>query len=319
MISRTTGYDVYSLQIPDDLIVQTHRRKVDAAILDIGVHGITDCLRLLKDLLQHEMLITAFFCGFLIPFNLHQLFLDLIPVDIVEMDFLPGQLRDLQIIDIVNSPHTVQDRRYIRRDKMSRLIFSDDQRAVLTGRKNFARIIREQDTKCIGTPDTQHGTAQSLQRCARLLIIIIDQLRSDLRICLRIKCIAGLQQLLPDLLVILNDTVVHQHNGLILRTMRMRVHLRRLPMGRPAGMADSAGASHCVTVIGLLRQRVQPTLCLDDLDISGTLIPYRDTGRIISPVFQLCQTVQQHRRSRTVTAEAYDSTHKILLSRPSRI
>ena len=65
------------------------------------------------DLLEHEMFISAFFRRLCIPFDLNDFFLNLFPVDIIEMNFIFRQFGNLHIIDIIYVPCLVQDSRHI--------------------------------------------------------------------------------------------------------------------------------------------------------------------------------------------------------------
>ena len=89
-----------------------------------------------------------------------------------------------QIADIINSSGLIQDRRNIRSDKASVLALSNDQRTVLAGCKQFARIVLENNTKCIRTADTEHCSGDCFQRGSGFLIVVIYQLHSHFCICL---------------------------------------------------------------------------------------------------------------------------------------
>ena len=198
------------------------------------------------------MLVPAFFRGLRIPFDLHHLFVDLFPVNIVEMDLIPAQFRDLMIVDIVDISRFIQDRRHVGSHQAAGIIFPDDQRAVLPCREKFPRIIFKHHPESIGSPDTEHGPCQRLQRRAGFLIIIVDQLDRDLCVRLGIKCVTGLHQLVFQFLIILDNAVMYQHHRTVVRAVRVRIILRRLPVGRPAGMADAACSVHAAAVVRLL-------------------------------------------------------------------
>ena len=168
------------------------------------------------DLLQHEMLISAFFCRLCVPFNRNHILLDLFSVNIIEMDLFSGKLRDFHISDIIYISGPVQDSRHIRGDQRALIAPAHDQRAVLSGCENFSRIILEHYSESIRAADTQHSTSHSFQRGSGLFIIVVNKLHRDFRIGLRIKSISGFCQLFFQFLIILNDPIMHQdHRSVI--------------------------------------------------------------------------------------------------------
>ena len=152
MVSRTAGDDIDSLKRSQLLICKPCLRKINVSLFYISANGVLNSLRLLMDLFQHKVLIAA--------------------------------LRNFKIADIINSSGLIQDRRNIRSDKASVLALSNDQRTVLAGCKQFARIVLENNTKCIRTADTEHCSGDCFQRGSGFLIVVIYQLHSHFCICL---------------------------------------------------------------------------------------------------------------------------------------
>ena len=244
MVSRTAGDDIDSLKRSQLLICKPCLRKINVSLFYISANGVLNGLRLLMDLFQHKVLIAALLSSSCIPLDLHNVFLNLFTVDIVEMDLITGKLRNFKIADIINSSGLIQDRRNIRSDKASVLALSNDQRTVLAGCKQFARIVLENNTKCIRTADTEHCSGDCFQRSSGFLIVVIYQLHSHFCICLRIERITGTKKLRLQFLIILDNSIMNKYYGLIICTMRMGICLRRLSMSRPAGMTDAAGTRY---------------------------------------------------------------------------
>ena len=195
MVSRTAGNDIDPLKPCQHLTGKPHFRQVDLTVLYISSHRVLHSFWLLVDLLEHEMLISAFFRGFCIPFDLRHVLTDLFPVDIIEMDLIFAQLRDLHVPDIVDIPRPVQDRGHVGSDQAAGLILPDDERAVLPRRKEPAQAVLKHHAERIGAADTQHRPCQSFKRSACLLIIIVHQFDRDLCIRLGIKAVPGFQEL----------------------------------------------------------------------------------------------------------------------------
>ena len=149
MVRRTARNDIDPLQPRQHLARKPYFGKIDLSVLNIGADRILDCLRLLVDLLQHKMLVPAFFSRFRIPLDLHHIFAYLFPVDIIEMDLIPAEFGNLQISYIKNISRLIKNRGNIGCNEASRLIFPDDERTVLSRRKEPARAVAEHHAECI--------------------------------------------------------------------------------------------------------------------------------------------------------------------------
>ena len=102
MISGTTGNNIDLLQFLDLFLRDSYSTKIDLTIPDNRIYCITDRFRLLMDLLHHKMLKARFLRSFRIPLDLHQIFLDLIAVQIVERHISLLQTAHLHISNIIN-------------------------------------------------------------------------------------------------------------------------------------------------------------------------------------------------------------------------
>ena len=103
MIRGTTGNNINLLQLLDLFLRDSYSAKIDLTIPDNRIYCITDRFRLLMDLLHHKMLKARFLCSFRIPLDLHQIFLALITVQIVERHISLLQTAHLHISDIINT------------------------------------------------------------------------------------------------------------------------------------------------------------------------------------------------------------------------
>ena len=90
--------------------------------------------------------------------------------------------------------------------------------------------------------------------------------------------------------------------------MGMGIHIRRGAMGGPTGMADATGALQPTLLLDLVVQILDAAFCLDDPNAIG--LHSCHTGRIISPVLQLIQPLQQNRNRFFAAYISYYSTHK---------
>ena len=88
----------------------------------------------------------------------------------------------------------------------------------------------------------------------------------------------------------------------------MGIGVRRSAVGRPARVADARGAVQRRAVRGQLLQGGEAALRFRDLPF--VVAEDAHTGRVISAVFQLGQSVQKDGRGLLFSGIAYDSTHK---------
>ena len=94
--------------------------------------------------------------------------------------------------------------------------------------------------------------------------------------------------------------------------MRVRVGLARFSVCGPAGMSDPAGSRKRSPVVCLDRQIPQLSGCFYHFGQFGS-VPYRKSGRVIAPVFQSGQPVQQNRRSLMRSRKPNNSAHSVSL------
>ena len=99
MPCRTTCYEVYLAEGLDILVSDTDLSEVDVTILaltlDVLVESISYNLRLLVDLLQHEVLVATLLSSCSIHLYMNKLLLDDITIQVVELRTISGDLSHL--------------------------------------------------------------------------------------------------------------------------------------------------------------------------------------------------------------------------------
>ena len=289
-------------------------------LLDARGERIAHGTRLLVDFLHHEMLISVLFGGCGIPLDLDKRLFDFFAVDVVQVKRFAGQAGDFLIIDIDDVAGVIQHGGNVGSDHMP-LIFavaaSDDERTVLAGRIQHAGLVAEKNAQRIASANADHHIADGIERTftrgkpllPRLDIVAVQQRGGNFCIGLRGKGIPLAHERFFDLLIVFDDTVMDDHHALFTRILRMRVDSAGFAMGCPAGMTDAAKTVNRSAGIGHLHQVFQPPLCLDDLDMIAVFIAHRDTGGIISAVFQLGKPGEQNGCRLFYTCISNNSTH----------
>ena len=278
MVGRAAGDDVDLRNLLDLLITEADGGQIDVTILYDGSDRITDSLRLLIDLLHHEMLEAALFCRLRIHLDLDELLFDRLLIEIEELCLSGGELRDLGIVDVVHVLAVLENRRYIGGDIGLALFDADDHRCVLPGDVDLPRAVHEHEFEGIGAADPHHCPCDRVDRSLSVLfIVVVHEVDGDLGIGLAVELIALLQELILDFLEVFDDAVVNRDHLMMKAHMRVGVGLGWLAMGRPAGVADAGGALHRLAIVRLLHQILQASLCLHDLDLA-LLVPHGDAG-----------------------------------------
>ena len=292
-------HDMDLCDLFDDLVGDPYFAKVDAAVLKGIIQSILHGSGLLVDLLHHEVLVAALVGCLGGESDLNLLLLDHIAVEVVENSFAGREPAHLQVADIVDLIRVLKDRGDVGRHISVIVRDADDHRAVFTGDPDLAGIILEHQLQRVRAADTDHGLGDRVDGADLvLLVIIIHQLDGHFRVRLAVELIAVLEQLVLQFLVVLDDTVVNAHNkGLhrsgsgsraVSRYMGMRVCLRRVAVGRPARMADTAGSLEGVAAVCLLGQILELAGSLDHLR-QLLAVSNRDSRGVISSVFKFLQ------------------------------
>src|SRR2546430_11179171 len=109
------------------------------------------------------------------------------------------------------------------------------------------------------------------------------------RVRLTHELVAAGLQLLPEARVVLDYAVMGQRDLPGAVDVRMRVHLRRRPVGRPPRVRETGRA--------LQRRELRPEGCAEDLFLHGLQgAPHaRDAGPVVAPGFEALQAVAQDR------------------------
>ena len=320
MPCRATGYNINLLEVLDFILSDLHAGQVDSAVLDYGIKRILDGFRLLMDLFHHEMLKTALFGCFCIPFDFGGLLLNFITVQVIEMRLTRRQLCKLKVANVIHIASVFQNCRNIRSHISFTIRNADDHRAILACHPDLARIITEHQLKRIGTAHTNHRLGNGIDRAeVVLLIIVVHQLDDHFGIRLAVKRIAVFQQLFFQLSIVLDDTVMNTDNlrfnrartrtATVTGNMRMCIRLARLTVGCPTGMANTTSSFQCITVIGFLNQIGQTAFCFHDL-CQCFSIPDSQPSRVISSILQFRQAIQQDRCCLSISCKSNDSTHR---------
>ena len=111
--------------------------------------------------------------------------------------------------------------------------------------------------------------------------------------------------------VIFDNAVVDNGKSAVFRKMRMRVFIRGLSVGGPAGVTDADGGGDVLSAVYLFAQGGQSALCFVYFD--GSVFDAGDACRIVTSVFKLCKSVEQNGGYPLLSDISYYSAHKFYL------
>ena len=274
-----------------------------------SLHGSPQSIRLLVYLLEHEMGETALLYLTQVEFqfldNRSDLNLTQVGNTYAASSFHNGYLLVIQIDDPVG---ILNYRSRVRTDEEFILADTHDQRTALAGRYHSVWIVLVYYHNGICAYHIPKSERYCLHKGDFVRVHhILDQLDDHFRVGIAVEMVPFVDQLLLQSLVILDNTVVNQSQVLVLRIMRMRIDIVRLPVGCPSGMRD-ADSSGSVLVADKLLQVT---------DFSFGLIHRKNAigvdksyaGTVIASVFQPVKSFDQDGGRLFLAHVSYNSTH----------
>ncbi len=275
-------------------------------------HRIDQGLRLFIDLLAQEMLETAFLRGHRIPADVGGFALDRSPVKGCDSNTLTRDFCHLAIFEVKHAPCMLEDRRHVGGNKILALAQPDNNwRCGLCGQQATAIIVgKDHDRK--GAFEFAHSRPSGLHELHSLIHMMVDQLRDDFGVGLRMEGPATLLESLLQLQKVLDDPVVDDHN--LARTVRVGILLAGRPVGSPARVADPDVPGKRLLGQGVFEigQFAHRATHID----AAAAVEGGHAGRVVAAIFQLPQAVYQDAAGILITDITHDTAHEpgILLS-----
>ena len=287
--------------------------KYDLTVTDTRLDGLRNCAGLLHDLLDHKVLVTALFgCGH-IPSNRAYFLLNRFAKCVEDLHAVRTNNCNLIVVQNHILTRAANDRGHIGRDHILSVAQTNDQRVVATRCDNFIRSIKRDNTQCVRAAYAVNRTQYRLGNVSilRFLVQIGNQVRYGLGIGLRTEYIAACGQMLTQFQIVFDNAVMDNRNLTVAAQMRMRVCVGRFTMGCPARMTNTAGAVQSACLAYLFLQSVDASTRLDNTQ--AILGHCRNTGRIITTIFQRMQSFNQDRQCIFSSCKTNNTTHLCLV------
>ena len=271
--------------------------------------GVAHRARLLKDFLEHEVLVAALFGHDRVPQNVRGRTLHRAPVEIGEMHAVLGQHRHVAVGQEDHVARVAQDRRHIGGHEIFAVAQPDHHRRPGARGHDLIGILARDHAQREHAGQLAHRVAHRVLQIP--VVIFLDQMRDHLGVGLGDEGVAFGDQLALQRQIIFDDAVVHHHDVAVAIAMRMRVFLGGAAVRRPARVADAVEALH----------RIQLQHFFQVAQLAGgaphrqaAVFEHRETSRIVAAVFQPLQAVKNDGDSFPWSDVADNSAHSTLSS-----
>ncbi len=242
MKAGAAGDDMHAGGAPEDL--RRRRSKCGFEQVPVGhalLQGVGNGARLLVDFLEHVVLVRALFGGVGREFALAHRPRHVAALAVKDAATFARDFGHVAFLQKHETPRDRQERGNVGSDEILVLAQADDDRATHAGDDDAVWLLLADHGERVGPFEFDDRGAHRLEQIAKALHVKMDSVRDDFGIGLGFKLIARGFQLLAQLLVILDDAVVHDGEA-VARDVRVRVALAGGSVRCPAGVGDAQRA-----------------------------------------------------------------------------
>ena len=265
---------------------------------------VADDLRLLVNLLGHEVAIIAFVHEKGRGRRFEHGALDFAAFGVEHVGALAREHGQIAVLEIGDRVGKRRERDGVGAEIHFALAIADGERRALARADEEIVLAREQEGEREGTAQPRQHCGHRLGRRPAVFHLLAHEMGDDLGVGVGAECCSFLFQLLAQLAEVLDDAVMD--DGETVSGVGMGVALGRSAVRRPAGVADADRAGE--------RLAREPRLEIAQLAfgaLAGQLPVFQrgDAGGIIASVFEPLKRVDQRRRDRLTPENAYNSAH----------
>ncbi|MPM81834.1 hypothetical protein SDC9_128891 [bioreactor metagenome] len=150
---------------------QLHIVQHNPALPDTGGDGAANSVRLLHNLLEHEVGVATLFSGRNVPVHGAAGFFHRDKLTVKHVDAPGRHHRDFPVVHIGHVPGVFNHCRHVGGNKIAVLAIAQDQRTVLPGGNQRIRIVGADDAEGIGTLNTPQDAAHGLQHVVAFVVV----------------------------------------------------------------------------------------------------------------------------------------------------
>ena len=261
-------------------------RHVVALHIDASSHTVIQTLRLLENLLQHEVVVAALL--YLTEVDIHRLYFQLLffakNAHYLKL-FAQTNDSNVAILQIHHLVRIIDNRTGIRAYEEFILANAYYKRTLFAGSNNLAGVALVHDSDGIGTYHLMQRHLHGFeQRQVLLHHDILHKLHENLSICVALEFYALRLKLRLDVGIVFDDAVMDDGKVVSARIVRMGISCRGLTMSRPPRMGNTHTTGD-ILVAAILRQVVNLSFGLIYIEVAAvTNHGYAST--VIASVFK---------------------------------
>ena len=283
-----------ALDPPDGRVVQADLRQFHQAGVryDAAAHGVADRLRLLEDLLEHEVAEAGLLGHGRAPVDGGYRFVkECAVVHTQNRVCAPAEHHHLAVVEEDHLAGEGQEGRDVRGDQAGVRGHAHDQRAVVAGRHELIRGPGPEHADGIRALDPGERGAHRGDQVA--VEAVLDQMGDDLGVGLRGEHVAPGHEFAAQGAVVLDDAVVHHHQVAGAVGVRVGVGLGGCAVGGPAGVPQTDGAGHADVLVDHGLQVGE--FAAGAVAHQPVVEPVDQPGRVVAAVLQPAQPLEQYR------------------------
>jgi hypothetical protein len=290
-------------------VADAELREVDGSggPLEAADEAVAHRLRLLVDLLEHEVAVAALLGGHRIPGDLLGLGGHLVAGEVGQPHAAGRDGGDLAVVQENHLPGVGEDRGDVGGHELAALAEPDHQRWPLAGGDDLLRVVGRDHGDRVDAFDLADRAPHGRLEVA--VEVLGDQVDDRLGIGLGDERMAGGGELLAQRQEVLDDAVVDDDDLAACVPVRVGVLLARRPVGGPARVADAERAfqrlvaEHRLEVGELAGGAAHLELAVD--------VDHRDAGGVVAAILEQLEPVEKDRSRRLVADVADDSAHQL--------
>ena len=217
--------------------------------VEVPAQRVGQRLRLLLDLLEHEVLVAALFGGGQVPVDGERLGLGGVAVEVGDLVALAGDDDELVLAQLDGLAGVLDERGDVGGDEVLALPDPDDQRRRPARGDDGVRLVgvrHDQRERAFEPPADGGDAGGEVPLGVALGVGAGDEVRGGLAVGVAGHLDAVGLQLGAQGGEVLDDAVVHDGDALRGVPVRVRVAVDRRAVGRPAGVAHAGGAGEAV-------------------------------------------------------------------------
>ena len=274
----------------------------------MAAQRVLQALRLLEDLLQHEVVEPAPLDRGQVPLDLVDRLVDEVRLEVADAIAVAAQHRHLAVVEVHHRAGVLQQRRRVRRHEELPVAHAHEQRRALPGRHQHARLVGRDEGEPVGAIDVAQRRRDRFLEVAR--VELAHEVREHLGVGLRLEHVTAALERLPECPGVLDDAVMDDRDPARLVGVRMRIGGGGRAVRCPARVPDAERAGGRGALQPLL-QVAQLARRLHDLD--PVTVHDRQAGRVVAAILHAAQSVDEQARRLARPDIPYDTTHRSLL------